>query len=172
MQGYPKSDHSAMQINLEICAFSIDAVLIASKNGANRIELCSNPLEGGTTPHYGLVKLACQKATIPIYPIIRPRGGNFCYLDDEYATMKEDIIAFKKLGCHGVAIGLLMKNNEVDRLRLQEVVELAAPMGVTFIRAFDVTPNPEEALELIVEAGCERILTSGQATNAIEALPL
>lgn len=161
-----------MHINLEICAFSIDAVHLATKNGANRIELCSNPLEGGTTPHYGLVKLACQITSIPVYPIVRPRGGGFCYLEDEYTAMKEDIKTFKQLGCKGIAIGLLKKNNQIDLTRLKEVIELAAPMGVTFIRAFDVTPNPEEALEIIIEAGCERVLTSGQASKAIEAIAL
>lgn len=160
------------KINLEICAFSIDAILIAEKGGANRIELCSNPLEGGTTPHYGLIKLACEKSSIPIYPIIRPRGGDFCYMEAELELMKQDIIACKTLGCKGIAIGLLSRNNQVDYPRLKEMVDLAQPMGVTFIRAFDLTPQPGEALELIIEAGCERVLTSGKTKNAVESIPL
>lgn len=160
------------KINLEICAFSIDAVNIAQNSGADRIELCSNPMEGGTTPHYGLIKSAVNMASIPVYPIIRPRGGDFCYNNNELELIKSDIIACKQLGCKGIAIGILTKNNMVDFVKLKEIVDLAYPLGVTFIRAFDITPQPEEALELIIKAGCERILTSAQAINAEDAIPL
>lgn len=160
------------KINLEICAFSIDSVIIAQNCGADRIELCSNPMEGGTTPHYGLIKSAVNVASIPVYPIIRPRGGDFCYNNNELELIKDDIITCKMLGCKGIAIGVLTKKNQVDFLRLKELVNIASPMGVTFIRAFDITPQPEEALELIIEAGCERVLTSGQEKNAENAIPL
>lgn len=160
------------KINLEICTFSIDAVQIAEKGGADRIELCSNPLEGGTTPHYGLIKVACEKSNIPVFPIIRPRGGDFCYSKEEYNLVKTDVLICKQLGCKGIATGLLKKNNQVDFFRLKEIVEMAFPMQVTFIRAFDLSPNPEEALEIIIEAGCKRILTSGQAKIATLAIPL
>ena len=160
------------KINIEICAFSIDAAKIAEKAGADRIELCSNPMEGGTTPHFGLIKAVCEKVKIPVYPIIRPRGGDFCYLDDELELIKNDILICKELGCKGIAIGILTKTNKVDLVRLKQIVELAHPMRVTFIRAFDVTPDPFEALEQIIEAGCERILTSGQAPYAADATTL
>ena len=160
------------EFSLEICVFSIDAALKADKAGADRIELCSNPLEGGTTPHHALVKAACKKTNLSVFPIIRPRGGDFCYSRDEYEMIKEDIIFCKEAGCQGIATGLLLSDNTVDVTRMSELVQLASPMQVTFIRAFDLTPDPEKALEAIIETGCQRILTSGQAPKAEEALPL
>ena len=157
---------------LEICVFSLDAALKAERNGADRLELCSNPIEGGTTPHHALVTAACRKCSIPVYPIIRPRGGGFCYSEDEFEMMKEDILFCKDAGCKGIATGILLPDNRVDINRMKQVVELAYPMGVTFIRAFDLTPDPFEALEDVIETGCKRILTSGQKDKASDALSL
>lgn len=159
-------------MQLEISVFSIDAAIKANKGGADRIELCSNPREGGTTPPYGLIKAVTENTDVQIFPIIRPSGGNFCYSDDEFELMKKDILFCKETGCNGIATGILLSDNSVDVKRLKELVQLAYPMKVSFIRAFDLTPDPIKALYDVMEAGCERILTSGQALKAIDALPL
>ncbi|PWD97885.1 copper homeostasis protein CutC [Marinilabilia rubra] len=159
-------------MSLEICVFSIEAAIKADKAGANRIELCSNPGDGGTTPHHALIKAACEKTALDVFPIIRPSGGGFSYSNDEFNMIKEDILFCKEAGCQGIATGILHPDNTVDVDRMQEIVLLAAPMDVTFIRAFDLTPDPEEALQDLITAGCKRVLTSGQAQKAEEALPL
>jgi copper homeostasis protein len=157
---------------LEVIAFSITSCHIAAIAGANRIELCDNPYEGGTTPSYGMIKAARSKAAIELFPIIRPRGGDFLYSNDEFEVMKNDISICKSLGCDGVVIGLLLPNGSVDKLRTEELVALAYPMQVTFHRAFDRVENPYESLEVIIDCGCKRILTSGLQPTAIEGSDL
>ena len=160
------------EISLEICSFSYNGCLNASLGGANRIELCDSPLEGGTTPSYGLVKLVKEKLDIAVYPIIRPRGGNFVYSDEEFEIMCLDVKAFKALGCDGIAVGLQKKDGSIDISRLRRLIDIAWPMGVTCIRAFDLVPNVFKALDDLIDCGCERILTSGQALFAYDAIPL
>ena len=157
---------------LEICCFSLDSCIIAEAHGADRIELCSNPLEGGTTPSYGMIKAARQAVKIPIFPIIRPRGGDFLYNELEFLSIKEDIRFCKSAGCEGIVTGLLLEDGRVDSERLSMLVDLAYPMEVTFHRAFDRAADPFGALELIIKAGCQRILSSGQMPTAEEGLPL
>lgn len=157
---------------LEVCAFSFQSCLIAEKAGAARVELCDNPLEGGTTPSYGLIKQTREKVTIDLYPIVRPRGGNFLYDDDEVAMIKNDILICKQLGCDGISTGVQLQNGEIDTERLQRFVEWAYPMGVTCHRVFDRTPDPLKALEDIIACGCERVLTSGQKSTAPEGIAL
>jgi copper homeostasis protein len=157
---------------LEICVFSLDSAIKASRAGADRLELCNNPLEGGTTPHHAFIKAAVEKTGIPVFPIIRPRGGDFCFSDDEFAMMMDDILSCKATGCKGIATGILLEDNRVDEKRMRKIVEWASPMGVTFIRAFDLTPDPAKALQSVINAGCERILTSGQAQKAESGLSL
>jgi copper homeostasis protein len=152
---------------LEIIAFNIASCQIAQAAGATRIELCDNPAEGGTTPSYGFIKAARKKLRIDLFAMIRPRGGDFLYSDDEFEIMKTDLAACRQLGCDGVVIGLLNKDGSVDRQRSKELVELARPMAVTFHRAFDRTRDPLEALEAVIETGCDRILTSGQAPTCL-----
>jgi copper homeostasis protein len=159
-------------ITLEICANSVASCIAAQQGGAKRIELCDNLLEGGTTPSYATIALAREKVSIDIYPIIRPRGGDFLYTDLEFEIMQKDIAVCKQLGCNGVVIGLLTANGRVDVERTQILVEQAWPMGVTFHRAFDMTEDPLQALEDIIGTGCERILTSGQRNTAIEGTEL
>lgn len=161
-----------MAFTLEICAASIASCLAAAEGGANRIELCDNLLEGGTTPSYATIALAREKVKIDLYPIIRPRGGDFLYSDLEFEVMKKDIELCKQLGCNGVVIGILLPNGRVDKERCRILTQLAWPMGVTFHRAFDMTDNPFEALEDIISIGCERILTSGARNTAVEGAPL
>jgi copper homeostasis protein len=154
---------------LEVCAFNIQSCIIAEKAGAYRVELCDNPVEGGTTPSYGTIKRTRERISIKLYPILRPRCGNYYYDEDEIEIIKQDIRVCRELGCDGISIGAQKINGEIDVDLLKEFVELAGPMGVTCNRAFDATPDPFKALEDIIEAGCERILTSGQQTGAPEA---
>ena len=151
---------------LEIAVFNISSAMAAEKAGADRIEICENPYDGGTTPSYGTLKIAKEKINIPIFPIIRPRGGDFLYNEEEFAVMKKDIELCKQLHYEGVVIGLLHANGSIDIKRTKQLVELAYPMEVTFHRAFDRAINPLEAMEEIINAGCQRILTSGQTPKA------
>lgn len=157
---------------LEIIGFTIDGCIMAQKAGAHRIELCDNPADGGTTASYGFIKAAREKLQIELYPIIRSRGGDFFYSDDEFEIMKTDVKLCKDLGCDGVVIGMLTKDGKVDKKRCGILVEYAYPLDVTFHRAFDRTVDAFEALEDIIEIGCERILTSGQQPNASEGAEL
>lgn len=157
---------------LEICCFSLESCLTAQKAGAYRVELCGGMFEGGTSPSAGLMKLARLNLSIKLYVMIRPRGGDFCYSDTEFEVMKADIQTAKDLAADGVVFGLLNPDGSVDVARTKELVALAHPMKVTFHRAFDVCAEPFEALETIIELGCERILTSGQKNSAIDGIDL
>ncbi len=141
---------------------------MAQSAGAHRIELCDSPGEGGTTPSYGFIRAAREKLSIDLYPIIRPRDGDFLYSADEFGIMKTDLRRCKELGCDGVVIGILNANGTVDKERCSQLVELAYPLGVTFHRAFDRTGDAFKAMEDIIETGCERILTSGQKPKALD----
>jgi copper homeostasis protein len=154
-----------MNYKLEVIAFSIESCSLIQQAGAHRIELCDNPGEGGTTPSYGFIKKARELASIELYTMIRPRGGDFLYSADEFESMKEDIKHCKQIGCDGVVFGLLNADGTVDKERTSTLVELAYPMGVTFHRAFDRTRDAFEALETVIAVGCERILTSGLMPN-------
>lgn len=151
---------------LEIAVSNIEAAIAAQKAGAGRIELCDNLREGGTTPSYGYLLQAKKKLSIPVYPIIRPRGGDFLYSDDEFNVMKEDVLLCKQLGFDGIVTGLLHTDGAIDKKRTARLVEAAYPMGVTFHRAFDRANDAFKALEDIIETGCERILTSGLVPDA------
>lgn len=157
---------------LEIIAFNIESCLIAQASGATRIELCDNPGDGGTTPSYGFIKAAREKLQIELYAMIRPRGGDFFYCNDEFEIMKTDVLMHKQLGCDGVVIGMLNKDGSVDTIRCKQLVQLAYPMDVTFQRAFDRVNDPFKALEEIIDMGCERILTSGLVPNCLDGAPL
>ncbi len=153
---------------LEIIAFNITSCKIIEAAGAHRIELCDNPGEGGTTPSYGFIKAARNAVNIPVFPIIRPRGGDFLYSDDEFDIMKTDVEICKKLGCDGVVLGSLNPDGTVDKKRTAKLVQLAYPMSVTFHRAFDRVIDMAAALEDVIGCGCERILTSGMYPFAEE----
>lgn len=150
-----------MNYCLEIIAFNIESIADIETAGAHRIELCDNPGEGGTTPSYGMLKKAREKTNLPIYPIIRPRAGDFLYTDDEFDIMKTDINLCRELGMNGVVTGILLNDGSIDSERCKQIVELAYPMGVTFHRAIDRTKNIFEALEKVIEVGFVRVLTSG-----------
>jgi copper homeostasis protein len=161
-----------MSFTLEVIGFTIEGCDIAQAAGVNRIELCDNAADGGTTASYGFIKAAREKLQIELFPIIRPRGGDFFYSDDEFEIMKTDVKLCKELGCDGVVIGMLTADKKVDKRRCGLLVDLAYPLSVTFHRAFDRTADAFEALEDIIEIGCERILTSGQKPTALEGAAL
>lgn len=152
---------------LEICANSYTSALAAQNGGAKRVELCDNLAEGGTTPSYAQIALSRRNLNIEIWPIIRPRGGDFLYSDLEFELMKEDIKICKSLNCDGVVTGLLNQDGSIDKKRTLELIELAKPMPIAFHRAFDMSNNKEKALEDLVELGIVRVLSSGGASSAI-----
>jgi copper homeostasis protein len=151
---------------LEVCANSFISALAAQQGGAIRVELCENMAEGGTTPSYGQIKSCKEKLNIEVWPIIRPRGGDFLYTDDEFELMKEDIKICKTLNCNGVVTGILLANGEIDNKRCAELIELAKPMPLAFHRAFDMSKDLSKSLEDLIELGFVRVLTSGGAENA------
>ncbi|PGH37736.1 MAG: copper homeostasis protein CutC, partial [Candidatus Nephrothrix sp. EaCA] len=159
-------------MTLEIAAFNVSSALEAAHAGADRIELCDNPAEGGTTPSYGTLKAAKEKIDIPVFPIIRPRGGDFLYNEAEFDVMLCDVTMCKEMGFKGVVVGMLLSDGKVDAERTKKLVRAAANMQVTFHRAFDRTAHPLEAMETIIECGCARILTSGLAPYASHAKKL
>ena len=167
-----KFDFKFMNYIIEIATSDFNTTKSAVEGGADRIELCANLAEGGTTPSYAHIKKCRETFEVLIYPIIRPRGGDFLYNKDEFAMMENDIRLCKELGCDGVVIGLLNMDGSIDITRTAELVELAYPMGVTFHRAFDRCKDPFVALEELVEIGCERILTSGQVPSVNEGVEL
>ena len=157
-----------MNYTLEVIGFTIESCILAQLAGAHRIELCDNPSDGGTTPSYGFIKAAREILQIDLYPIIRPRGGDFFYSDAEFEIMRTDVQMCKELGCNGVVIGMLQADGTVDTERCRTLVETASPLGVTFHRAFDRSNDPFKALEDIISIGCERILTSGLQPTATQ----
>ncbi|KIO75395.1 copper homeostasis protein CutC [Pedobacter lusitanus] len=155
-------------IEMEVCANSVSSALEAQQGGAKRVELCASLTEGGTTPSYAEIKLARQLLHIEVFPIIRPRGGDFLYTDLEFELMKEDIKICKELGCDGIVTGILTADGQVDKKRCAELIALAKPMQVAFHRAFDMVADMEEALEDLISLGIVRVLTSGGKTSAAD----
>jgi copper homeostasis protein len=155
---------------LEVCANSVTSALAAQDGGAFRVELCENLYEGGTTPSQGEILLARKLLHIKLYVLIRPRGGDFLYTDLEYEIMSADIRYCIEAGCDGIVIGMLNADGTIDKKRCSELVQMAKQwgVGVTFHRAFDMCTDMDQALEDIIEIGCERILTSGGKSTAIE----
>jgi copper homeostasis protein len=152
-------------MELEVIAFDLRSCTIAARHGADRIELCANPHEGGTTPSYGLIATARETTAIQLFPIIRPRGGDFLYTDAELRAMVRDVDQCRALGCDGVVVGMLSKDGRVDVARCTELIEHAGGMQVTFHRAFDRVQDPLQALDDVIGLGCTRILTSGLRPN-------
>lgn len=157
---------------IEIATSDFNTTKSAVEGGADRIELCANLGEGGTTPSYGTVQLSREKFSVQLFPIIRPRGGDFLYTDEEFEIMLRDVRLFKQLDCDGVVIGMLNTDGTIDIKRNSMLVEAAYPLGVTFHRAFDRCKYPLEALEQLIQMGCERILTSGQQPAAPDGVEL
>lgn len=159
-------------VKLEVCCFSVGCAQIAEQAGADRIELCSGQSEGGLTPSLGTLRLARESILIPVHPIIRPRGGDFCYSQSDFAEMKYDIAQIRDMGFPGLVIGILDEEGHIDLPRMREVMKLSGDLAVTFHRAFDMCLNPMVALDQLTQLGVSRILTSGQQQSAELGLPL
>jgi copper homeostasis protein len=159
-------------ILLEVCANSVTSALAAQEGGASRVELCENLREGGTTPSHGQILMARKKLHIKLYVLLRPRSGDFLYSDLEFDVMMADLRYCVEAGCDGVVIGILNADGTIDKERCTALATAAKQwgLGVTFHRAFDICSDMEQALEDIIEIGCERILTSGGKITAIEGL--
>ena len=156
----------------EICVDSVAGVRAAKEAGADRVELCGDLIEGGTTPSLGMIRAARRIAGIRLNVMIRPRGGDFLFDDDEFAIQEADIDAAKAERADGIVIGLLNPDGAIDTARTRELIARARPLSVTFHRAFDMTPDPFAALETLIELGVDRVLTSGQEATVLEGLPL
>jgi copper homeostasis protein len=157
---------------IEIATNDFVTTKAAVDGGADRIELCAALSEGGITPSYGMIKNCREAFTTQLFPIIRPRGGDFLYTEQEFMVMMDDVKKCKELGCDGVVIGLLNKQGNVDAERTARLIEEAYPLKITFHRAFDRCNDPFFAMEQLIKLGCERILTSGQKPNVMDGLEL
>lgn len=157
---------------LEICAGSVESAIAARDGGAKRIELCAALEIGGVTPGAGLIAEARKIEGLVLNVIIRPRGGDFLYNSYEAASMEEDIRTCRRLGADGVVIGALTADGDIDTALCRRLIAAAGGMSVTFHRAFDMCRNPRKALEELIELGCDRVLTSGQAATAVAGIPL
>ena len=150
---------------LEIACFNLESALIAQQNGADRVELCDEITLGGTTPKFEIIQQAKAQITIDLFIMIRPRGGDFVYSDQEFQQMKQDIQAIKKLNVDGFVFGILNLDNTINIAQNSELVQLANPIPCSFHRAFDAVSNPIQALEEIIDCGFQTILTSGNAPD-------
>ena len=155
------------QIIFELCVESIQACLAAREGGADRIELCSALSEGGLTPSHALIHESILRSGLPVHVLLRPRSGDFLYTSDEFALMRGDLLHARSAGASGFVLGILHRDLTVDIERTRELVQLAAPLEVTFHRAFDYTALLGQALEDVIETGCRRVLTSGGQRDVI-----
>ena len=152
----------------ELCAYSVEACRIGAEVGVDRVELCASPAEGGVTPSLATIERVAEIKGLDVSVMIRPRGGDFLYSDDEFQTMLRDIEHARKAGATGVVFGILTADGKVDVERTRALVEAAGDMETTFHRAVDMTEDYIAAVEAVIEAGCKRILTSGGYDKAIE----
>jgi copper homeostasis protein len=159
-------------MTIEIVVYNIESAMKAQEGGADRIELCENPGEGGTTPSYGTIELVRQNLSIDVFVMIRPRGGDFHYSSYEFHAMKRDISQCQKLSVDGLVFGILNADGTIDKKRCKELIDKARPLKVTCHRAFDMTRDPFEALEDCIEVGFDRILTAGQQAQAVKGADL
>lgn len=161
-----------MNYKLEICVDNVESAIVSQLAGADRVELCDNLFEGGTTPSYGTISSVRNNISIGLNVIIRPRGGDFLYKAYEYDVMRRDIDICKKCGVDGIVTGILKANGDIDIKRTAMLIEYAYPLPVTFHRAFDLCADPEKGLEDIISTGASRLLTSGQKDKASDGSEL
>ena len=157
---------------MEVCVDSVESAVNATIGGASRLELCSNLTEGGTTPSLGMLRIVKETADVPVFAMLRPRGGDFLYSEMELKVMREDLRRMKESGADGIVFGVLTADGQVDVEKTRELLELSRPLPVTFHRAFDMTRNLEASLEILMGLGIERVLTSGGDSTALEGLPM
>ena len=155
---------------IEICLEDVESVIRTEKGGADRVELCADLFEGGTTPSLGTFITARRHSTITINTMIRPRGGDFCYSDVEFEAMLEDVKAFKEHGADGIVFGILNIDGTIDKERSRKIIEAARPLPVTFHRAFDMSKDLFQSLEDLIDLGVDRILTSGGEPTVMEGI--
>lgn len=155
---------------LEIACFTIESASIAQRNGADRVELCFDMNVGGISPSLDMVESVRAALSIDLYVMVRPRGGDFVYSDEEFQQMKDEIEQFKKLKVDGFVFGILKQDGSINKEQNSELVALAHPLPCTFHRAFDVVQNVNESLESVIECGFKTILTSGQQKNVVEGI--
>jgi copper homeostasis protein len=156
----------------EVVVYNIESSFKAQEGGADRIELCDNPADGGTTPSLGTVEVVRKNVTLDVFVMLRPRGGDFCYSSYEFHAMKRDLLQCQKLSVDGFVLGILNPDGTLDKKRCKELIDKARPLKVTCHRAFDMTRDPFEALEDCIEVGFSRILTSGHRAKALEGVDL
>ena len=156
-----------MSIITEVCCCDIESALAAQRAGANRIELCTNLHENGTTPSYGNLVLVKEQLQIPVHVFIAPRGGNFLYNEIEFQIMLHDIVMATECGADGLVAGCLTKKNELDILKLKGIRQAAGETPLTFHRAFDLMKNPFDAMEQLIDLGFQKLLTSGLSDSAL-----
>ncbi|WMW77548.1 copper homeostasis protein CutC [Flavobacterium sp. 20NA77.7] len=154
--------------HIEIACFNLESALLAQKAGADRVELCANISDDGTTPSTEIIQQARKNLTIDLYIMIRPRGGNFVYSKAELEHMKLEIETIKKLGINGFVFGILNKDKTINIEQNKALVELAKPFPCTFHRAFDAVAKYEQALEDVITCGFSTLLTSGTFSNVME----
>ena len=159
-------------ILIEACVDSIDSAIEAELGGADRVELCGELLQGGVTPSAGLIGAVCERIRIPVFALIRPRGGDFLYDDDELDVMLRDIEIIRSMNVEGIVIGALTRDGDIDVGTLYTLIAAAGDMHVTFHRAFDFVRDQRVALEALVELGVDRVLTSGGAPSALEGVEM
>ena len=155
---------------IEICLEDAESVIRAEEGGADRVELCGDLFEGGTTPTLGTFLTARRHTSIKINVMIRPRGGDFAYSDIEFETMLEDVRIFKENGADGIVFGILNGDGTIDRARSEKIIEAAFPLPVTFHRAFDMTKDLFSSLETLIDMGVDRVLTSGGEPTVMEGI--
>jgi copper homeostasis protein len=161
-----------MNYIIEIATSDFTTTQSAVEGGADRIELCANLAEGGTTASLGMIRKCREAFSVELFPIIRPRGGDFLYSEEEFHIMCNDAILCKELSCDGIVVGLLNANGTIDIKRTAKLVDLVYPLAITFHRAFDRCLDPLAAMEQLIGIGCERILTSGQQPAAPDGIEL
>lgn len=159
-------------LKLEVCCYGSECAAAAEKAGADRIELCAAPAEGGLTPSAGSLMQVRETVSVPVYPIVRPRGGDFCFSTTEFNEIKSDIAFIRELGFSGLVVGVLDRDGHIDLTRMRQIMTLCDGMAVTFHRAFDLCHNPLIALKKLTDLGVARILTSGQQQSAENGLTL